>query len=185
MTNEQFLISLMVIISLIGLPASGKTTIMKKFLASFKAKEEVVVKIPQKPRIFLTHLKSRNDVVIGRYGPGLGEFQGTDRLSMAILPAVKIWIADANRIYNNIFFEGDRLNCLSFYRCLNHKNIPFIILNLIRTEEQMALNRRNRTQPESFIKRIAGKIKNVKKEFPVTDVTAEDALRVLNRENFC
>lgn len=90
---------------LIGVPGSGKTTLMTAVLAPFDGIEA------DKP---LPHVSFRNGRVawLGKQRPPFG---GTDALAMNIQPKVLAWM-QSPMAPDWIIGEGDRLGCQSFFR---------------------------------------------------------------------
>lgn len=90
-----------------GVPASGKTTVMKKIMELTDDWKLI------KPEKLLDAMFSKklNAVVLGKYLDDDNAFQGTDRLSMAVQPdAEKFFRGVVERGQDiNILFEGDRL----------------------------------------------------------------------------
>lgn len=95
------------IIAMGGVPATGKTTLMKKLIA--RADDWKFLK-PEK-LLDTMYSKQLNCVVLGKYEDDGNQFQGTDRLSMAVQPdAEKFFQGLAERKEKvNVIFEGDRL----------------------------------------------------------------------------
>ena len=82
-----------------GVPATGKTTLMRFFLELFSSRR------PVKHGLVYGYLLQGNILVVGKYEQEQ-VFAGTDRLSMAVQPDFDIVLE--SRQYN-LMFEGDRL----------------------------------------------------------------------------
>ena len=84
---------------IIGVPGTGKSTIMKELMSRFDGwKQERVVELLD------THV-SGNLRVLGKYEDDGETFVGTDRLSMAVPPRAVDWISTRPNEY--IIGEGD------------------------------------------------------------------------------
>lgn len=88
-----------------GLPGTGKTEIMKKFISTMEWEYKEPVKM------LYTLYNAQLDVYLfGKYEEGV-LFSGTDRYSMSIQPIAEAWIKENN---SHIIFEGDRLFTSTF-----------------------------------------------------------------------
>ena len=92
------------VVAMIGEPASGKTTLMERFIGSMGDGRKFKYK-----KLRGIDFSSSKIIVLGEYFTGT--FAGTDRLSMAVQPDVESFIRKAKRKYPEytIVFEGDRL----------------------------------------------------------------------------
>ena len=175
-------VSMRKIIAMGGEPATGKSTIMKKFISTLEpmASIETVKLVPS-----LYDLK--NDLVIlGKYEDGQ-MFGGTDRYSMAVQPAAVRFVEGSE---SNILFEGDRLFNQSFLEFL--ADLPDTELTILYIEADSAIVEhrhvdRGDTQSETFIKGRKTKYENLRSNFvlmPYTKVmknnTQEDLENVVS-----
>lgn len=170
------------IIFLIGVPGSGKTTLFKEFISKI---DSPIVR--EKWRGQLKMLKfDKRCFILGDYDlsdkDNIGEFQGTDRLSFSIVPQIKWFIeyCEERIPYYIILCEGDRINCRSLYNWLLERKIIFRIFNIEISPEQLEKNREHRKQSESFLKRTNTKVRNVKNKF---QVESGDYNHILNSIN--
>lgn len=107
-----------------GLPATGKTTVMRHLLQSIgnRCWQDVMLG----KLLNALFCKMCNVLVLGKYQPGV-KFAGTDRLSHSVYPSTKEFISKWSKIpvssRPHVIFEGDRLFTKSI---LHHivNNIP-------------------------------------------------------------
>jgi len=143
-------------IYLIGIPGTGKTTIMKRFMESREWRQERVVDLLD------THV-SDNVRVLGKYEEN-ETFSGTDKLSMAVAPKVIEWL---NTSPDEIIVgEGDRLNSRAVFETAK-KNGELIIVHLTVSagERERRYDLRGSEQSEKFIQTTTTKCKNVIETF--------------------
>jgi len=141
----------MKLIYIIGVPGTGKSTVMKQFMSHYSEwKQEKVVDLLE------THV-SGNIRVLGKYEEG-ETFSGTDRLSMAVAPKAIEWI---NTKPNEIIFgEGDRLNNKAFFESAGD-NLVIIHLTVSDQERKRRYQERGSDQSEKFIQTTKTKVKNI------------------------
>lgn len=147
------------IIAMIGVPATGKSTIMKAFLSQFQDWE-----LKEAPLV--PYLHRANLDVLGRYEPG-EKFPGTDRFSMAVQPKA---IEFVNNTHTNILFEGDRLGTASFLEhCADHGELEILIITTNPGIIEARHHSRNDTQSEQFKQGRETKIDNIRSNFMLMD----------------
>lgn len=152
------------IIAMIGVPAVGKSTIMRRFLeASPDWKKQELVKLV--PTLYNA---TRDLHVFGSYDPA-EPFPGTDRYSMAVQPQAIKFVKETT---GDILFEGDRLNTGTFLEFLAEQpdtdfQILVITANSSIIEERHSA--RADTQSETFLKGRETKIDNVRSSFLLMD----------------
>lgn len=170
----------MKIIGIGGEPATGKSTLMRAFMAQFlnpwtRFKNGLVI----------GHINWDCKVgVLGSYEPDQ-VFPGTDRMSMAAQPKVCMWLEEANRLSATSdgwtwIFEGDRLftpSMLDFIRNHIKTDHAHVFLVLEASDEAKAQRHKERrdNQPETFLKAKATKIANIKAKFPETLVMRHES----------
>jgi pantothenate kinase len=170
------------IIAIGGEPATGKSTIMKKFISLFDDLQpmEPVKLVP------LTYSEKNDLFILGKYEEG-EKFGGTDRYSMAVQPQATKFV---NGYDGNIIFEGDRLFNQSFLELL--ADLPDTDLQIIYvTANRDAINQRHvdreDNQSETFTKGRRTKYENLRSNFvlmPYNKVfennTQEDLERIVS-----
>lgn len=145
----------MKIVLLSGEPATGKSTLARAVMG------KLGLGIPFKDGLVCgTKHHKWNVDVMGIYGSGYG-FWGTDRLSMAVLPALKLWIKKQDQ-NARIFMEGDRVTSLDFARWLNDE-YNYTGISLIADPATIAARHRQRkdSQSDSFLKGRRTKINSL------------------------
>ena len=144
----------MKLIYLIGIPGTGKSTVMKQFMDRFDDwKAERVIDLLD------THI-SGNVRVLGKYEEG-ETFSGTDRLSMAVAPKAIEWAQTKPSEY--VVGEGDRLNNKGFFHAFEERVI--IHLTVSDAERERRYAERGSNQPEKFIQTCRTKCANILEEF--------------------
>jgi len=154
-----------------GLPATGKTSIMKRFLAD----RELEVKEPRK--LVKTMYDPKYQLyILGDYSDLNEQFAGTDKLSMAVQPEAIMFLKECP---GNILFEGDRLFTASFLEkaaeLVDEGKLDLKIL-LIHTDPMILERRhidRKDTQSEKFIKGRDTKYSNISSSFVLMDYITE------------
>ena len=134
-----------------GVPASGKSTLMREVISLCGLKKHWKFKL-------LNGSMYKNTCIIGHYPEGQ-KFGGTDRLSMAA-PVDMIKFLDITK--TNILFEGDRLFTKQILKkCINNFDTQIIVLrNNDETLKQRHIERDD-NQKESFLKGRKTKINNI------------------------
>jgi len=159
------------LIALGGLPATGKSTIMKKFMSGLEWKRQE----PQK--LVVTMFNEKHDLhIIGDYSDPNEKFPGLDRLSMAVQPEAIKWMHETK---SSILFEGDRLFTSSFLesaaQLVDMSQLELKIV-FITADPLLIENRhkeRQDTQSEKFIKGRETKLDNIRSSFYLMDYIQE------------
>lgn len=168
-------------IAVIGLPGTGKTTLMRKLMDTIEGEWDRVTPIPL---VDCEYNNSSDLYIIGKYDEG-ELFAGTDRLSMAVQPKAIEFIKSKSA---DIIFEGDRLTTSSFLRECLEANKDLLIVNLASKKETLSKRYKDRgsDQSEKFIKGRETKIDKIISSFdfmPYIEThpneTPEDSLKVL------
>lgn len=152
----------MKIIGIGGEPATGKTTLVRAFMATYPAASWHHFKVG----LVEGHLN--REFRLGVFGTYHGNvFDGTDRLSMAVQPRMKMFLTSAAKTPElrdyTFFFEGDRLfgtDFIQFTKTLTSDTVYLILTASDRAKAQRHLERRD-GQPETFLKAKATKIRNI------------------------
>jgi hypothetical protein len=146
------------IIAIGGEPATGKSTLMKKFLKMIPGGLEEKEPVKLVPSLYA----SEPDLyILGRYPDG-EPFGGTDRFSMAVQPAAVEFV---NLTGSNILFEGDRIFNQSFLELLADLPDTELKILFITAHDHIIHSRhieRADTQSAVFKKGRATKISNLR-----------------------
>ena len=151
-----------------GVPATGKTTLVKAMLNLLKPDQQIKYGM-------LRGSKSGDNVVFGIYESG-DTFAGTDRLSMAVQKHYDSYI---DKKMSNIVFEGDRLfTGNNICKLINEYDTRVVILE---AEEDVLDQRhidRQDNQGATFLKSRYTKINNICKIPEVQDYIERHSLMV-------
>lgn len=145
------------IITIIGQPTSGKTTLVRsiiKGLGSYKECEPFP----------LFKCQEHNDIlIIGRY-PENETFGGTDKLSYGTISKFRDFINEQVKSYRHIIYEGDRFSNNLEYVLDNYDAICYTLI--VNAEEEKRRHKlRNDTQSETWLKGRRTQIDNFRKNF--------------------
>jgi len=152
-----------------GSPGTGKTTLFRKFMEdkNFQPLEPAkLVSAMYNPDLDL--------YVLGKYEDG-EVFAGTDRLSMAVQPAVQEWIASHNC---NVLFEGDRIfnqSFLEFAMSLPDTDLQVVFLSAPKTVLEQRYKDRGSDQSEQFLRGRETKYNNLLSNFDLMPYITEFA----------
>jgi len=159
------------LIALGGLPATGKSTIMKKFMEGLEWKRSE----PQK--LVVTMYNEKHDLhIVGDYSDPTEKFPGLDRLSMAVQPEAIKWIQETK---SNILFEGDRLFTSSFLETaaqlvdMSQLELKIVFISADPLLVETRHKDRQDTQSEKFIKGRETKLDNIRSSFYLIDYIQE------------
>lgn len=141
---------------IIGIPGTGKSTLMKSLMYGLAPAWE-----PERVIDLLDTEKSGKYRVLGKY-LGEGTFSGTDRLSMAVAPKAIEWIS--NKPNEIIFGEGDRLNNKAFFEAAGD-DLTIIHLTVNDTTREKRYAERGSDQSEKFIQTTKTKVQNIVDQF--------------------
>jgi gluconate kinase len=142
---------------LIGLPGSGKSTVMKALMERVCDGQWE----RERPIDLLDTEKCGNYRVLGKYEKG-ETFSGTDRLSMAVAPKAIEWIQ--TKPNETIFGEGDRLNNRGFFEACGD-DLTIIHLTVSDAERERRYRERGSEQSEKFIQTTKTKCQNILEQF--------------------
>ena len=141
-----------------GVPATGKSTLMKHILKKAKVEKKFAYGL-------LRGYTVGDTAFLGLYPAG-DKFGGTDKLSMAVQ---KDYDKFVDELKYNIVFEGDRLftahNLLALQ--ITHTARIIILNNNAMTLAHRHIDRED-TQSEKFLKGRTTKIKNIKENEYIT-----------------
>jgi adenylate kinase len=159
------------LIAIGGLPATGKSTILKKFMKELEW-------VKQEPRKLVTSMYNKaNDLyIIGDYSDPKEKFPGLDRLSMAVQPEAIKFLQETK---SNILFEGDRLFTASFLESASQMvDLSQLELKIvfIKADPKIVKERhaeRDDSQSKKFIKGRDTKLDNIRSSFYLMDYIHE------------
>lgn len=154
-----------------GLPATGKTTIVKKFL------EGKQLKRVEPRKLLVAMYDAEYDLyILGDYSDPNEKFPGLDRLSMAVQPEAIKFLKETQ---SNILFEGDRLFTASFLEAavelvdLNKLELKILLLNVNKLLVEERHKNRADTQTEKFLKGRQTKYDNINNSLILMDYITE------------
>jgi adenylate kinase len=137
-----------------GVPATGKTTLMRNIIKKLQPKQDF--------SYGLLRGMYKNDIAILGIYKDKEVFAGTDKLSMAVQNHFSKYVAKKHK---HIMFEGDRLftknNLLSLIKTHDTK---IIILNTSEKNLAIRHKERNDRQNVKFLKSRETKLKNISEE---------------------
>ena len=137
-----------------GIPAVGKTTIVKQFFYKYKNWKSFKYK-----KLYGHYSGELNLIILGKYIEN-ELFSGTDKLSMAVQPDFEEFI-DKEKPPYNILFEGDRLfNIKTLQKVKDKMTLQVYIVTSNNTDQRHI--ERNDSQSEKFIKGRLTKTNNIK-----------------------
>jgi broad-specificity NMP kinase len=150
-----------------GQPGTGKTTLFRKFM---EGKEWLEVE----PAKLITAMYNveRDLYILGKYHEG-ETFAGTDRLSMAVQPAVQQWIQSHNC---NVLFEGDRIfnqSFLEFAMGLPMTDLQVVYLKAPKDLLEQRYKDRGSDQSEQFLRGRETKYSNLLSNFELMPYITE------------
>ena len=143
-----------IIVALGGIPAVGKTTLVKQFFYKYKSWKEFKYK-----KLYGHYNQEINLIILGKYSDNQ-LFSGTDKLSMAVQPDFEEFI-DKEKPPYNILFEGDRLfNLKTIQKVKDKMDLQVYIVESNMTEQRHIERKDN--QSDKFIKGRVTKTNNIK-----------------------
>ena len=165
------------ILALGGKPATGKTTLLRDVINSYKPYIKFNFGLVRG-----MYFSKHSLYIIGIYDKSV--FSGTDKLSMAVQPD---FIRFCSKITDGkILFEGDRLFNQSLF---NKVDCDIMIIEVNENTEKLRHKKRNDNQSQKFIKSKHTKIENIKKNNSVNlynNNTKKQYKEILNKiKYFC
>lgn len=168
------------IVAIGGVPGTGKTTLVRKFMEGLEFERIEPVKL-----LPMLYNKEHNLYLLGKYEDG-EVFAGTDRLSMAVQPVAQEFVKNCT---GNILFEGDRIfnqSFLEFSITLNNTDVQIVYLKAPQSTLEQRYRDRGSEQSETFLKGRATKYNNILSSFDLmsyvtefTNETLEDQEKIL------
>ena len=164
-----------------GSPGTGKTTLFRKFMEGKNFQPIEPAKL-----VSAMYCAELDLYVLGRYEEG-EVFAGTDRLSMAVQPAMQEWIASHNC---NILFEGDRIfnqSFLEYAMGLPNTDLQVVFLSAPKDILEQRYKDRGSDQSEQFLRGRETKYNNLLSNFDLmpyitefANTNLEEQAKVLN-----
>jgi broad-specificity NMP kinase len=152
-----------------GSPGTGKTTLFRKYMENKSFQPIEPAKL-----VSAMYNADRDLYILGKYEEG-EVFAGTDRLSMAVQPAMQEWIASHNC---NVLFEGDRIfnqSFLEFAMGLPNTELQIVFLNAPKELLEQRYKDRGSEQSEQFLRGRETKYSNLLSNFELMPYITEFA----------
>lgn len=152
-----------------GSPGTGKTTLFRKYMENKSFQPIEPAKL-----VSAMYNTERDLYILGKYEEG-EVFAGTDRLSMAVQPAMQEWIASHNC---NVLFEGDRIfnqSFLEFAMGLPNTELQIVFLNAPKELLEQRYKDRGSEQSEQFLRGRETKYSNLLSNFELMPYITEFA----------
>ena len=155
------------LIAIGGSPGTGKTTLFRKFMEDKNFQPVEPAKL-----VSAMYNAERDLYILGKYEEG-EVFAGTDRLSMAVQPAMQEWIASHNC---NVLFEGDRIfnqSFLEFAMGLPDTDLQIVFLTAPKDLLEQRYKERGSEQSEQFLRGRETKYSNLLSNFDLMPYITE------------
>lgn len=145
------------LIAIIGVPGTGKSTVMKEFMKSYEWETDKPIDLVES---HITQTENGTVRIIGKYEEG-ETFSGTDRLSMAVQPKFLEFLDQSEDAV--VMFEGDRLTSNQVFKTAQGLgyDLQIIHLEVSNSERQRRYEERGSEQDEKFIRGRMTKVANV------------------------
>lgn len=150
-----------------GSPGTGKTTLFREYM-----KDKNFQPVEPAKLVSAMYCAELDLYVLGKYEEG-ETFAGTDRLSMAVQPAVQEWIASHNC---NVLFEGDRIfnqSFLEFAMGLPDTDLQIVFLSAPKGILEQRYKDRGSDQSEQFLRGRETKYSNLLSNFDLMPYITE------------
>lgn len=150
-----------------GSPGTGKTTLFRKYMEGKDFQPVEPAKL-----VSANYNTERDLYILGKYEEG-EVFAGTDRLSMAVQPAMQEWIKSHNC---NVLFEGDRIfnqSFLEFAMGLPDTELHIVFLSAPKEVLQQRYQDRGSDQSEQFLRGRETKYSNLMSNFDLMPYVTE------------
>jgi guanylate kinase len=170
----------MYIIGFGGEKGVGKTTMIKKILDKHKHEKVILFKSKYGS---LPAIKIGKSFILGDYDDIDGNFNGTDRLSMAISVPLKMWLSSNKNKNINIIFEGDRLftQDIKDYLMRNKIKHKFYILTASKDIIDKQIKQRGHNENPSFVKSRQTKYKNMIIKNNIDEIKQKEGITMINK----
>ena len=144
----------------IGVPGTGKTTLMRNLLEEFrKVETDDLVK---EGLITYHKFNKQKIIILGIYDDSV--FAGTDRLSKSCGPKFRQWILDNFEKYSDwgVLSEGERFsNQPTLDAMFATGNMKLVLVTVPSEELERRRKARNNTQNETWMKGMETRIRNL------------------------
>lgn len=138
-----------------GMPGTGKTTLMRKFLGELPEVKEF--------RKLVNGHEFDDLIILGDYSKVDEVFAGTDRFSMAVQPEAEKFFLENEK---NVVFEGDRIFNSKMLNFIQNNGYELLVLILEASDETLKerYKKRGSDQSEKFISGRRTKCENIKND---------------------
>jgi len=155
----------MKIVGLIGEPASGKSTVFRKLIATLGG-----CSVQKQGLVAYTLFHDDNVIVAGIYDEQV--FSGTDRTAKSCGPQFREWIAQKNENPEwddwTFYWEGERFSNSKFFDFFRDECSDVTIYYLMADEATLNERNANRSnQNPSWRKGMATRMRNLREGYPV------------------
>jgi len=153
----------------IGVPGTGKTTLVRGILEEFRKVEED--EMVADGMVKYHKFAKQKTLVLGIYDDST--FAGTDRLAKSVGPKFREWLVSNCEKYEGweLILEGERLmNDKTMPSLFEQESMTLVCLKV--SEEELVRRReaRNNTQNEKWLKGMNTRVENVCKKYPHEEV---------------
>ena len=144
----------------IGVPGTGKTTLMREKLAKLRKVEQD--ELVAEGMVKYHRFNEQKVLILGIYDEST--FAGTDRLAKSCGPKFREWVVDNAESYEGweLLLEGERfMNDKTMPSLFQQESMKLVCLKV--TEEELVRRReaRNNTQNETWLKGMTTRVQNV------------------------
>lgn len=156
----------------IGVPGTGKTTLMRSKIAKLREVETDTLEVEGLVRYH--KFEQQKTIVMGIYDDST--FAGSDKLSKGVGPKFRQWLVDNAEKYEDysIFSEGERFsNNPTLDHLFEHTNFNLVLVQVSEEELERRRQARNNTQNETWLKGMYTRVNNLASKYPHTVLNLE------------